>query len=141
MQHIYVFLCVHFWFLLEFQPFWIGFMGRVGSLGIVSYCLVKNKLSTAWNMIIPYTPQYIYIYIYQIIIPYNPQYTDDNYQIIYSNPRTNQTHQQGFSGWDSHQHIMFTETNLRGAFHNAQPQCRRIQNEHQMCSKMLDSHT
>jgi hypothetical protein len=53
--------------------------------------LVKKKLSTAWNMIIPYTPQY----------------TDDNYQIIYSNPRTNQTHQQGFSGWDSHQHIMF----------------------------------
>ena len=56
-----------------------------------SYCLVKKKLSTGWNRIIPYTPQY----------------TDDNYQIIYSTPRTNQTHQQGFSGWDSHQHIMF----------------------------------
>ena len=38
---------------------------------LISYCLVTKKLSTAWNVIIPNNPQYLFIYIYytyQIII-------------------------------------------------------------------------
>ena len=67
-MHIYVFLYVHqngSYSNLNLSGFLsasVEFLGSSKGSSIISYCLVMKKLSTAWNVIIPNNPQYLYIY-------------------------------------------------------------------------------